>query len=148
MLLNFYVKGQPPGSHSTSTDESYVDSAIRWTQDTSSTFLEMTPNEILDAAKERLDRLSENFKQMFRFLSGDSVPTPRGMPTSSPDVKEEKQEKGWISSLTGVFSGIKGASVAHTEHFEDPAGPVDTEGEVHADLVMVGLLCISLSLSC
>lgn len=138
MLLNFYIKGRLPGSASTAQDDSYVESAIHWTQTTTSALSAMSFDELMDNAKVRMEHVLEKWKQMFKFLSGDSVPTKRDIPPSSPEVREEKQEKGWLSGLTGVFSGIKGPSAAHTDHFEDPiTGPVDTDGEVHADLVMV-----------
>lgn len=137
MLLNFYVKGQPPGS-GLAQDDSYLDSAIRWTQTTATKLSDMSLEELVDTTKDRMGRVLEQCKSMFKFLSGDSVPTTRDVSSSLPEIKEEKQEQGWMSSLTGVFSGIKGPSAAHTEHFEDPVtGPVDTDGEVHADLVMV-----------
>ncbi|TCD70670.1 hypothetical protein EIP91_002394 [Steccherinum ochraceum] len=137
MLLNFYVKGQPPGSLSTSPEDSYLDSVVRWTQDTTATLSTMSLEELGDSAKDRVDRTLEQCKRMFKFLSGDSLPTTRDVPSTLPEVKEEQKKQGWFSGFTGVFSGIKGPSAAHNEHFEDPTtGPVDTDGEVHADLVM------------
>ncbi|KAH8100454.1 TIM21-domain-containing protein [Cristinia sonorae] len=136
MLLNFYVKGQPPGSTSTAEDESYLDSAVRWTKDTRDALSKGTLDELAVSARERVEQVLDRCKHLFKFLSGDSV-LPRDVPPAAPEVKEAKKESDWLSGLTGVFSGIKGPTAAHSEHFEDPVtGPTDTDGEVHADLVM------------
>ncbi|THH32326.1 hypothetical protein EUX98_g1868 [Antrodiella citrinella] len=137
MLLNFYVKGQPPGSGS--EDASYVDSVLRWTKTTAAAVTEMSLIELVDSARDRMEQVMGQCKEMFKFLSGDSVPAVHNVSLPDPETKEEKKETGWLTSVTGVFAGLKGPSAAHTEHFEDPTtGPSETEGEVHADLVMNG----------
>ena len=138
MLLNFYVKGQPPGSDSDSDSEhgSCWESASQWAAGSGS-LPEMSFEAHMAMAREKLESVAETCRQLFKFLSGEQVPTPRDVAQPSSEVMEEKKETGWMSSITGIFSSLKGPSAAHTEHFEDPAGPVDTDGEVHADLVMV-----------
>ena len=77
-------------------------------------------------------------KKLFRFLSGEPVPSTRAPPPSAPEPREEKQESGWRAGLTGLFAGLKGAGRDAAQAADDaPDGQVHTDGEVHADLIMV-----------
>lgn len=138
MLLNFFVQGRPPGSVPVIESDSYFDRVLAWSQATATDISDMTFDEVVEAVKERADGAFESCKRIFRFLSGDSVPSPQPPPLQSLEVQEEKQESGWVSNIAGLFSGIRTSSRTSAEGHPDIVhGPYDTEGEVHADLVMV-----------
>jgi len=140
MLLHFYVKGRPPGSSappSESESTSYVDTAMNWTKETASHVSEMSFEEMLETAKARVEAGVDAAKQLFKFLNGDSVPKSQAPEPVKQEVKVE-EKKGWSSGFTGLFSGLRGTARSPAESRGDTTdGKVYSEGEVHADLVMV-----------
>jgi len=141
MLLHFYIQGRPPGSTAPppeSESESYVNSALHWTKDTVSRLSEMSSEEMIETVKARAESGLDAAKELFKFLSGD--PVPRSSPSSiTQEVSEQgKEEKrGWTSSFTGLFSGLRGTPrSALGSQTESSDGRMYSEGEVHADLVM------------
>lgn len=130
MLLNFYVQGSSSAKSDQQADEetgpSYIESLSSLTLD-----------ETIGLAKEKLESIGQSAKRAFRYLSGDATPLPAPHPQLSTNDRQEnerKQEKG-VWSVAGLFSGLKGRrSVA--EGAGDSGVPW-TEGEVHADLVLV-----------
>lgn len=138
MLLNFYIQGRPPGSAPVTESDSYLDQAVGWAKTAAVEVSDMDFDDWVDSAKGRAESAFESCKRIFRFLSGDPVPSSQLPPLPSLDVQEEKRESGWMSGVTGLFSGLKGPSRTSGETPPDALhGAVDTEGEVHADLVMV-----------
>ena len=143
MLLNFYVQGRPPGAtgpyYAEQEDESLVS---RWTQkvqDAVISLREMSAEEMKEEAVKRSQRLVELSKELFKFLTGEEDATSTPQPVLVQEQRVEKEEKGWMSSVTGLFSGIKGASRSGGSSSDTSSGAVFAEGEVHADLVMVSV---------
>ncbi len=100
---------------------------------------DMSLDEMKDEAANRGQRLVDSTKGLFRFLTGEEIATP-SQPVEVREQKEEKEEKGWMSSVTGMFSGIKGGSKSSSPSGDTWNGTTFAEGEVHADLVMVCVL--------
>ncbi|RPD63224.1 hypothetical protein L227DRAFT_592146 [Lentinus tigrinus ALCF2SS1-6] len=140
MLLNFYIQGRPPGS----TGPYYVEQedegiVSRWThkvQVAVNSLREMSVDEMKEEAAKRGQRLVDLSKGLFKFLTGEEDATSTPQPIVVQEQKVEKEEKGWASSVTGLFSGIKGASRSGSSSSEASGGAAFAEGEVHADLVM------------
>lgn len=136
MLLHFFVQGQTPGSVSEDS-ESYLNKAMASIQSIASEISEMSLDEVTQEINRRSKQVFESCKRMFRFLSGDDVSTPSVPSAPHIPAAEEKKPSGWMSGFTGMFSGLKGVSGSSAEHTEDvPSLPTETEGEVHADLIM------------
>lgn len=87
--------------------------------------------------RDHAQNLAENARNLFRFLSGESSHTRVSPPKVQYEVKEEKKETSWTSSITGLFSRLKGPSNTSETYTDVPDGEMYEEGEVHADLVMV-----------
>lgn len=139
MLLHFWVQGRPSGTSAPDSDsESYVDKAVHWTKETVAHVSEMSVDEMVENVKTRAEAGLDTAKQLFKFLSGDPVARSHSEVPAKPEVKPREEEKGWTSGFTGLFSGLRGTSQSTTEKRSDAAdGGAYTEGEVHADLVMV-----------
>ncbi|PIL29633.1 hypothetical protein GSI_08270 [Ganoderma sinense ZZ0214-1] len=137
MLLNFYVQGRPPGSASYTGEEEdgFFTRMSHKTQLAAVKLGEMSFEDIKEEATTRGIRLVELTKGMFRFLTGEEDARPAALPVPVPEKKVE-ETKGWMSSVTGMFSGIKGSTRSGSSSGEAYGGPAFTEGEVHADLVM------------
>ena len=145
MLLHFFVQGRPPGS-AAPAHESYAARAAHWTSDTAARVAEMSFGEMAECVRARGESALENAKQVFRFLSGDAATGPRQPPPTPQQRQQRAEEKdaegGWTSAITGLFSGLRGPSTGGGvgDHASSPSdGTVYTDGEVHADLVMVCL---------
>ncbi|CCM01637.1 uncharacterized protein FIBRA_03698 [Fibroporia radiculosa] len=140
MLLHFYVQGRPPGSLAPLPDTgsiSYVDSAIQWAKTTTLEVSEMSLDDLIESTKTRADVAWSSAKELFRFLTGDPLPSIQLPEPSKPAVKVEQDKKGWMSSFTGLFSGLKGPARSASESgHEGSDGKNYSEGEVHVDLVM------------
>jgi mitochondrial import inner membrane translocase subunit TIM21 len=148
MLLNFYVQAN---SHSADQDASYFESASSWLNNAVTNFSsefswQETGEWITLHTRETID----SAKDLVRYLSGDpatsksaaaqvSTPAPRKHESPSGDGK------GFWSSFTGLFGSLRsGAGKGPYEGALDTGrGSVWQEGEVHADLVRVGV-CSSL----
>ena len=139
MLLNFYVQGHAPGSTPVYEDEGMLSRFSQKVQGAVESVREMSTDEMKQEAEQRLHRLVDIFRGMFRFLAGSEDVHPTPQPAPEQEQKTVKQEGGWFSSVTGMFSGIKGPSSSASSSAESWSGPAFTEGEVHADLVMVRL---------
>ena len=97
----------------------------------------MSYEEVKVEAEKHAQREVDAGRGLFRFLTGEEDARTTPLATPVPEQKAPKEQSGWFSSVTGLFSGIKGSSKSGTS---DPANsPAFTEGEVHADLVMVCL---------
>lgn len=143
MLLNFYVQAN---SHSADQDASYFESASSWlnnavTNVSSEFSWQETGEWITLHTRETID----SAKDLFRYLSGDpatsksaaaqvSSPAPRKHESPSGDGK------GFWSGFTGLFGSLRGGAGKGYEGALDTGhGSVWQEGEVHADLVRVGV---------
>ncbi|KAF7978924.1 hypothetical protein HWV62_44462 [Athelia sp. TMB] len=137
MILNFYVKGKPPGSTpflSKDPSDSYIDAMTSWAGDKLAIFSELDFDEAVEWTKDRATSMMERSKGLFRYLSGApmaplSLPEPLHM-----EAKETKKPEGTGWSLIGMFSGLRGTRTNPSESTRSN-GELWTEGEVHADLV-------------
>ncbi|KAI0336099.1 hypothetical protein GY45DRAFT_1239133 [Cubamyces sp. BRFM 1775] len=139
MLLNFYVQGRPPGSPASAYDseEGFFAGLMHKAQEKVEALQTMSWDEIKEDVERRGERAVDMMKGLFRFLTGEEVERPRPPPMPVQERKVEEEKKGWLASVTGLFSGIKGASRSGSGSGSDAwNGPAFTEGEVHADLVM------------
>ena len=138
MLLHFYVQARPPGAapHE-DEDVSYLDRASARVTRAASSLSDITMDEFVEKAKTHAQATLDSTKELFRFLSGDPLPRPPSEQPVKEEVKQEKEEKGWASGFTGLFSGLRGTAKNSTETKEAPDGSTYSEGEVHADLVLV-----------
>lgn len=136
MLLNFFVQGQPHGSViAKSDDETRFSAAIERVKSSATAVSHMSLDDVVENTKEYAHDKWEASKKLFKFLSGDPVPSAPPSPPPATEQKEPGQESRWKQGLTGLFSGLRptstglGSSSGADEEF--------TDGEVHADLVMV-----------
>ncbi|KAI0724279.1 TIM21-domain-containing protein [Cerioporus squamosus] len=140
MLLNFYVQGRPPGSTGPYTVEEEDEGMLsRWSRKVQGAVIslrEMSVEEMKEEAARRGQRLVDMSKGLFKFLTGEEDAASTPQPAVVQERRAEKEEKGWLSSVTGLFSGIKGAARPGGSSSEASGGAAFTEGEVHADLVM------------
>ncbi|KAI0735452.1 TIM21-domain-containing protein [Earliella scabrosa] len=140
MLLNFYVQGRPPGStgpyYAPEEESGRLARLSRTVQETVHSLQEMSFDEVREEAAKRGQLFVDWTKGLFRFLTGEEVARSPSQPTPVQEHKPEKEEKGWMSSVTGMFSGIKGGSKSGGSSGETWNGSMFIEGEVHADLVM------------
>ena len=136
MRLHFFVQGREPGSASSSED-GYFARTVAWAQQSFSNVSEMSLDEIVDDMKSRANGVFDSCRGIFRFLSGESGPSHQSPTATVSEAVEEPRPKGWLSNVTGMFSGIKSTSSTSSESKSLYNGPMATEGEVHADLVMV-----------
>lgn len=140
LLLNFYVEAKHKSSSTVANeDQSWWDSAREWTSGRVAAVSETSPEEAWQYTRDYVGEKWDGAKQLFRFLSGDPVPTSKpSTPIAAPEVKEVKKESGWKSGFVGLFSGLRGPSKESGDLLgggEDEEGY--TEGEVQAMLVMV-----------
>ncbi|KAI9066684.1 hypothetical protein FKP32DRAFT_1755734 [Trametes sanguinea] len=139
MLLNFYVQGRPPGSPALPADEdpNYFARMAHKAQEKMVALQSMSWDDIKAEAEARSERAAEAMKGLFRFLTGEEGSQPKAAPMPVQEKREEQEKKGWLASVTGLFSGIKGTTRSGSGSSADAwNGPAFTEGEVHADLVM------------
>ncbi|GJE87749.1 hypothetical protein PsYK624_038320 [Phanerochaete sordida] len=137
MLLNFFVQGQPHNASSLPTDQSALEAALEKAKTQASALADMSTDELAESAKHFASDKWESCKKLFRFLSGDPLPSSPPPPAPSAEPKQEKPAGGWKDGLTGLFAGLRPNS-------PESAGPTTTnlpeegfvDGEVHADLVM------------
>ncbi|KAH9968826.1 TIM21-domain-containing protein [Russula dissimulans] len=139
MLLNFYVQAN---SHSPDKDVSYVESVSSWLKDTATNISETSWQGAGDWVKLHTRETVDYAKDLFRYLSGDPVPsrsaTPEvALPVSRKQEAPAEQGKGFWSSFTGLFGSLRGGSLKgpHDGTVDTGRNAVWQEGEVHADLV-------------
>ncbi|EIW64526.1 uncharacterized protein TRAVEDRAFT_68318 [Trametes versicolor FP-101664 SS1] len=139
MLLNFYVQGRAPGSAPSllESDEGFFATAAQKAQEKVTALHGMSWDEVKEEAERRAEAVLEMGRSAFRFLSGEEVARAKPPPMPVQEHKQEQEKKGWLSSVTGLFSGIKGTARSSAGSSSEAwNGPALTEGEVHADLVM------------
>jgi mitochondrial import inner membrane translocase subunit TIM21 len=131
LLLNFYVQALPAGS-----TQSYIESAQGW--------LDALPNVSFDEARDwarvMAIRTVDSTKDLFRYLTGDSVPSRNpGLSIPSKQVEQRHEERqGLWGSITGVFGSLRSTSRnAEASGSNDAVAGKWQEGEVHVDLVKV-----------
>jgi import inner membrane translocase subunit TIM21 len=147
MLLNFYVQAdtQPPDQ-----DVSYFESTISWLKSTSMHLSEVSWQDAKDWTILHTRETVDSAKDLFRYLSGDPVsakstaaqvalPEPRRQDPPADD------RKGLWSGFTGLFGTLRGGSRKgpYEGTLDAGRGRVWQEGEVHADLVRVGVCRLS-----
>lgn len=143
MLLNFYVQGRAPGSAPSllESEEGFFATAAQKAQEKVTALHGMSWDEVKEEAERRAEAVLEMGRSAFRFLSGEEVARAKPPPMPVQEHKQEQEKKGWLSSVTGLFSGIKGTARSSAGSSSEAwNGPALTEGEVHADLVMVCIM--------
>ncbi|CAL1696398.1 unnamed protein product [Somion occarium] len=123
MRLHFFVQGREPGSVNEEDSNGYIGSVVAWTERTASDLSKMTFDEVVNGAKSRASEAVEACRGVFRFLSGEPVPSKEAPGAPIPESKEEPEPRGWMSSVTGMFSGLKGSSSPPTETQDLSHGP-------------------------
>ncbi|KAH9937430.1 TIM21-domain-containing protein [Fomitopsis serialis] len=139
MLLHFYVQARPPGSkafENGSEDVSYADKASAWVKRTASSLSDLTTDELAEKSKARAQAAMDSTKELFHFLSGDPLPRSQPEQSAKEEVRQEKEEKGWTSGVTGLFSGLRGTTKSSPESRDSTDASAYSEGEVHADLIL------------
>ena len=141
MMMNFYVQGKPSGSSSApnkDSSESYLDAAVHWTRDKASLVSQLTMDEVIEWTKDQASNAWQRSKRTFRYLSGAPLP-PMSLPENSVvdvDVPKKTESGGW--NFFGIFSTLRGKRAGLTEvNVKRADGDKWTDGEVHADLIMV-----------
>ena len=143
MLLNFYVQANP---HSPDQDASYFDSASPWLQKTATTLSETSWQEARDwivlQSRETVDYATD----LFKYLSGDPVSSKSRTSQASLPVPQKEEtksgdRKGFWENFTGLFGSLRGGGRKglYEGTLDAGHGRVWQEGEVHADLVRVGV---------
>jgi mitochondrial import inner membrane translocase subunit TIM21 len=140
MLLNFYVQANP---HSPDQDVSYFDSASPWLHKTLS---EISWQEARDWIVLQSRETVEYATDLFRYLSGDPVSSKSGTSWASLPVPQKQEiksgdRKGFWENFTGLFGSLRGGGRKgpYEGTLNAGDGRVWQEGEVHADLVRVGV---------
>jgi len=139
MLLNFYVQAN---SHSPDQEASYLESASSWLNHAVTNFSGFSWREASDWITLHTRETVDSAKDLFRYLSGDPVPSKSAAAQVSLPVPPRQESptdsrKGFWSSFTGLFGSLRvGAGKGLYEGALDTGhGSVWQEGEVHADLV-------------
>jgi mitochondrial import inner membrane translocase subunit TIM21 len=143
MRLNFYVRGCPPGSSPASSESSYLASLVEWSRDKVSLLSELTLDESVAWVKDCAEDMKERSKRLFRYLSGRPLPRPplrTSPPTDSNDMPAKTNESAW--SFAGLFSSLRGPREQQRISIREKDSQFWTEGEVHADLVLVRLVAL------
>ncbi|KAG7450220.1 uncharacterized protein BT62DRAFT_943012 [Guyanagaster necrorhizus] len=130
MFLNFFVQGRPPGE---AKSKSNYEAMISWIRDTSSSISDLTIDGATEWMKDRKKYLFEQFKRVFRYLTGAPAPSSSQPAFVSADTRSKGKEESTMWQLAGMFSSLR-RSRGNTEPPAD--GRVFTDGEVHAELVM------------
>lgn len=140
MLLNFFVQGQPHNAAAAAApgDQSVLGAALESAQASAAALADMSPDDVLAATGQYATDRWDAFKRLFRFLSGDDLaPSAHPPPPPATEPRREAPPSGWKQGLTGLFAGLRpsGADAGGVL----PGAPEEgfTDGEVHADLVMV-----------
>ena len=142
MLLNFYVHGSAPGfPASNPEDEGMLSRLSHKVQGATESLQEMSAEDMKEEVTKKAQDVVDASRGLFRFLAGseDEQTTDHVAPVQ--EQKSSKEGQGWFSSVTGLFSGIKGSSRPGGSATDAHSRPAFTEGEVHADLVMVCSIC-------
>ncbi|KAK0465272.1 TIM21-domain-containing protein [Desarmillaria tabescens] len=130
MFLNFFVQGRPLGEVKS---ESKYEAVTGWIRDASTSISELTIDGATEWMKDQKIYLSEQFKRVFRYLTGAPAP-PLSQPAfASADTGSKEKEESTVWQFAGMFSSLR-RSRGNTEPPAD--GRVFTDGEVHAELVM------------
>jgi import inner membrane translocase subunit TIM21 len=143
MLLNFYVQANPhlPDSHT-----SYFQSVSSWVTSAVTNLPELSWQDAKDSALRHTRETVSSTKDLFRYLSGDPAPPqPASTHIAFPEpLKQElptADKKSFWSGVAGLFGSLRGGSRTGPLEGNPEAGhgKVWHEGEVHADLVRVGI---------
>ncbi|KAI0050714.1 hypothetical protein FA95DRAFT_1555434 [Auriscalpium vulgare] len=137
MLLNFYIQANANAPDSSS---SYFEWASDWVKDTVTDLPELSWNDTVSWTKDRATRASDSAKELFRYLTGDPVPskaTTAGVMSERArhEVPPKEEPKGVWGGFTGLFGSLKGASRKADGGVDVASGKIYQEGEVHADLI-------------
>lgn len=142
MLLNFYVQ---VNSYSPDEDASYFESASSWLKSTVTNLSRVSWQDARDWTVLHTRDTIDSAKDLFRFLSGDPVPSKSAAAqVALPEPRKQElpavDRKGFWNSFTGLFGSLRGGSRkgSYEGTLDARHGRVWQEGEVHADLVRVG----------
>ena len=141
MLLNFYVQ---VNSQSSEQDASYFELASACLNNAVTNFSEFSWLETRDWLMLHARETVDSAKDLFRYLSGDPVPSKSGAAQVSLPVPRNQgsptdNRNGFWSSFAGLFGSLRGGAGKgpYEGALDTGHGNVWQEGEVHADLVRV-----------
>ncbi|KAF9036514.1 hypothetical protein BDZ89DRAFT_1011452 [Hymenopellis radicata] len=129
MYLNFFIKGHLPGA--TSSSDSYYESITSWIEGKASRLPAMSMESITTWTKDQSTHLSQQFRQVFKYLIGAPSPLPQNVSTPT-HIENAQKEEGKAWQVAGIFSSLRRTK----SNPEPPEGQVFTDGEGHAELVM------------
>ncbi len=143
MLLNFYVQAN---SHSADQEASYFESASSWLNNTVTNVSEFSWQETGEWITLHTRETVDSAKDLFRYLSGDPATSKSAAAQVSSPAPRKRQSpsgdgKGFWSGFTGLFGSLRGGAGKgpYEGALDTGRGSVWQEGEVHADLVRVGV---------
>ncbi|KAG5648213.1 hypothetical protein DXG03_006168 [Asterophora parasitica] len=137
MIMTFYVQGRPPGSASTPSEATYLETASDWAHEKLSTLSDLTLDESITSIKERAYNVWDRTVRLFKYLSGAPISPPALHPYPSNTSEQQKSEESSAWSFTGMFSSLKGSRGSSSEPKRAPDGRVHTDGQVHANFIRV-----------
>ena len=143
MLLNFYVQATP---HLTDSHTSYFQAISSWATSVVTNLPELSWQEARDSAARHAQEIVGSAKDLFRYLSGDPTPPqPAATRIAFPEpLKQElptNDRKGFWDGVAGLFGSLRSRSRSGSQEGVPEAGNgrVWHDGEVHADLIRVGV---------
>ncbi len=103
----------------------------------------MSMESITSWTKDQSTHLSQQFRQVFKYLIGAPSPPPQNLSTPL-HIESAQKDEGKVWQVAGIFSSLRRTK----SNPEPPEGQVFTDGEGHAELVMVrDILATLLSVS-
>jgi import inner membrane translocase subunit TIM21 len=143
MLLNFYIQAT---SHLSDSQTSYFESLSSWVTSAATNLPELSWQEAKDSAVRHAQETVGSAKDLFRYLSGDPAPSqPAATHVAFPQpLKRESptdDRKGFWGGIAGLFGSLRSRNRTGSQEGSPEVGHgrVWNEGEVHADLVRVGI---------
>lgn len=143
MLLNFYIQATP---HLLDSHTSYFESLSSWATSVVTNLPELSWQDARDSAMRHAQEAVGSAKDLFRYLSGDPAPSqPPATHVAFPGpLKQESptdDRKSFWGGVAGLFGSLRSGSKTGPQEGNPEAGHgrVWNEGEVHADLVRVGI---------
>lgn len=143
MVLNFFVQANP---HLSDSHTSYIQSVSSWVTNAVTNLPELSLQEAKDSVTHYAQETVGSAKDLFRYLSGDPAPPqPATTHVTFPEPLKQalptNDKKSFWSGVAGLFGSLRSGNRTGPQEGMPEAGhgKVWHEGEVHADLVRVGI---------
>lgn len=139
MILTFYIQGRSEGAAPLAEFGDY-EAFVNSMREKLARIPDVTLNQAVVWVMDQAEYAWQRTKRTLKYLSGAPVPAPP-LPDTLEQVKRiEKpvENNGW--KATGIFSSLKG-SRGSSNSFLKADNRMFTEGEVHADLIRVSIVC-------